>query len=765
LFRMELGLVVLGAFLVSILVSISATTPPPEDYQLEEYAWIKEDGAAAGSWRQYNNTGWNQLNLTYAFSKCNIAYVTRSTSASDHFNVTFIVYRNESSTNGFDEEGYLFPGSKPNWSVTTPAQYTHTSGGYVYHLFIVSFDPKAVPGIYQVRINETGPGAGSDWNTPDGNPNVQWMFFKVPGANLLVNITDQLGRHPPFYLDGGSLTTKLNVTLTVSPPGNRTGSSTALIEWLDTDRTPLMRRTIPVRYVTGVGWTAGEIIDVNSTTFPYNATHPYRVQSTLGCFSGATSFKVLSTSWATASLNVTPLNGQWFDPSNFKASFEVVINTGLPGNPYQDVHNLTIQLWNSSGFVGIVANLSWNITPYPVIPGSSYTYSWDGMIPAGYIDPHPDDCLEFFGAYRLKSVPPPGQFQSLSRELSFYVDDPLECYTSSEMASRSARSAFKSGEQIWLNIELDPRYLRNRHHVNKAYADKTVTVTWDWPNPPPDHVKEETLAARVNLSWPSRQPWAFSFVNSSGFPDGTYVIRMRARCDSGYVVWETKTYDIYQFYEPPTEPDPRWPYTSIRVSPSSNATWRSKSTTIDLYAADISPGSGVEKVFYQIDNQPPISSPPFHVHVTFSALEGEHIYTYWSKDRAGNQEIPKSILLRVDTQPPTTHISPASSDDLYEPPVTIHLFATDPEPSSGIFKTFYRIDSSSAAEYPIDGFQALEGDHNYTFWSVDLAGNTGAESWARIRVGVPEGLTAALMLLIVGGFLGRARLVVGQPKG
>lgn len=170
--RIFAGTVVV-AFLTSILVSISASTPPPDNYQLPEYAWLKEDGAGSAFWNQHNNTGWNMLNLTYIFSKCNIAYVARSNETADDFNVTFIVYHNTSAANGFNSTGHLFPGSQSNWSLTIPAQFSQSPGDYTYHLFITTFDPQGIPGEYQVRINETGPGSGSNWTSPDGNPNVQ----------------------------------------------------------------------------------------------------------------------------------------------------------------------------------------------------------------------------------------------------------------------------------------------------------------------------------------------------------------------------------------------------------------------------------------------------------------------------------------------------------------------------------------------------------------------------------------------------------------
>ena len=731
------------------LPQISPQVPPPTSYQLVEYAWLKEDGMPVEGWNQYNNTGWNMLNLTYRFSKCNLAYVARTDASAGNFTVTFIVYHNSSASSGFNASGNLFPGSQPNWSVTVPAEYRQTSGAYSYHLFVTTFDPQGVPGVYQVRINETGPGLGSSWTSPAGNPNVQWMFFHVPTSELFVQVLDQMNRTSPFYLDGVEASTLLNATLTVNPPGNETGASHATVEWIGPAGNVIMAHATPIRFVQGRGWTATDIVAANATAFPFNSTHDYVVRATLGYFVGYARFRVLSARWINVELDVRPTYGQWFDPSSLRATLTAVINTGLPGNPYQDVYNLTLQLWCTTGFLGFIGNVSWNITGYPVVPGSSYTYTYSTIIPVELIDPTGNGSMEFFGAYSIKARPTPGMFPATAAQKCFYVDDPIEAYPSREKLS-SGRSVFKAGDTIWVNIELDPTYLRSRMNANEPFSDTLCTVTWEWPTPPPAFIKQESVQATRSTAWPSDQYWAFSTIGTNlSFPDGLYICRIGAKCNSGYTVWELRYFEIIESYAPPTEDPNVAPYTVIK--PKSSHEWHTNVTIIEFHAADPyvpwGNASGVKITYYQIDNGP-VQNDTRRV-FRFVAPEGSHVYTFWSEDYAGNVEIPQTAVIKVDTRPPTTAISPPPRPDPYPPPVTIYLLAEDPEPGSGLYKTYYSIDLQDPAEYSPTGFRALEGDHLYAYWSVDAAGNCEAKKQAQIRVAIPETSVAALAAAIL----------------
>ncbi|MBU7004879.1 MAG: hypothetical protein HXS50_04880, partial [Theionarchaea archaeon] len=264
----------------------AALPPVPPNHLQPEKAWIKEDGMAAETWGQYNDTGPNRLNLTYRHSRINIAYVIRSSDPSDPILTTFIIFRNQSTSNGFNSSGHLFPGSTPAWSVDLPLSSKQSLGDFTYHLYMVTFDPEGIVGTYQVRINITGSlSGGSSWTFPDGNPDVPWMFFEVPeGTSFPISISDQLFRFSPFFFDTPIPSTMFNASLVVEPPGNYTGATTAHVRWNHTNGTIISESDVPVYYAGNGRWAAQSTIAADNSTFPANFTHPYRVDIRLGSF-------------------------------------------------------------------------------------------------------------------------------------------------------------------------------------------------------------------------------------------------------------------------------------------------------------------------------------------------------------------------------------------------------------------------------------------------------------------------------------------------
>lgn len=295
--RMIKAVIIVSVLALGVLAHMpisSPLVPPPPEYLQAERAWIKEEGAGVETWDQYNDTGSRRLNLTYRHSSLNIAYVIRSSDPADRLNCTFIIYRNTSDANGFNASGHLFPGSSPVWNVTISLSNVQTVGEYTYHLFIQSYDPEGLPGLYQMRINVSGTlSGGSSWESPAGNPNVPWMFFRVPSGSLFpVSISDQLGRFTPFFFDTPIPTTLFNATLVVLPPGNTTGVSTAQVQWNRTDGTTIATYQVPVCYVGDGGWAAQSVIPANGSAFPANYTHPYTVGVVLGPYRHSATFHV-----------------------------------------------------------------------------------------------------------------------------------------------------------------------------------------------------------------------------------------------------------------------------------------------------------------------------------------------------------------------------------------------------------------------------------------------------------------------------------------
>jgi hypothetical protein len=81
-------------------------------------------------------------------------------------------------------------------------------------------------------------------------------------------------------------------------------------------------------------------------------------------------------------------------------------------------------------------------------------------------------------------------------------------------------------------------------------------------------------------------------------------------------------------------------------------------------------------------------------------------------------------------------------------PLTIHLFAEDPDPGSGVSRTLYSIDSQEPLQYVAEGFQALAGEHLYTYWSLDIAGNQENQKHTMIAT-IPENAIPILTTIIL----------------
>jgi len=109
------------------------------------------------------------------------------------------------------------------------------------------------------------------------------------------------------------------------------------------------------------------------------------------------------------------------------------------------------------------------------------------------------------------------------------------------------------------------------------------------------------------------------------------------------------------------------------------------------------------------------------------ANNGLHTLKYWSVDKAGNKEAPKTAVFTViqpqlDTVPPVTSCDATST---YTGDATIRFTPVDAG-GSGVSVTYYRLDGGSqvASGSVVIPAQA-EGpvDHTLEYWSVDVAGN------------------------------------------
>lgn len=102
----------------------------------------------------------------------------------------------------------------------------------------------------------------------------------------------------------------------------------------------------------------------------------------------------------------------------------------------------------------------------------------------------------------------------------------------------------------------------------------------------------------------------------------------------------------------------------------------------------------------------------------------EYLEEIWNYDQEAGSD---------DRSPSTTSRPPLRDDIWYTESVKIELDAEDPRPGSGVSAIFYSVDAEGYKKYyyPID---ALEGEHNYSYFSVDNAGNVENVTWLSLNL-------------------------------
>jgi hypothetical protein len=157
--------------------------------------------------------------------------------------------------------------------------------------------------------------------------------------------------------------------------------------------------------------------------------------------------------------------------------------------------------------------------------------------------------------------------------------------------------------------------------------------------------------------------------------------------------------------------------------------WYTNEAQVTLSATDTP--SGVETTFYKLDDGAQQTySGPFNI-----SDSGYHTIIYWSVDRAGNTESQRSMLIKVDSVPPTSQASASSTwryDVWYQSPAQVYINATDS--ASNIANTYYTIDGGATQTYTATFNISTGGVHIVNYWSVDQAGNTEAQKSLTVRV-------------------------------
>lgn len=191
------------------------------------------------------------------------------------------------------------------------------------------------------------------------------------------------------------------------------------------------------------------------------------------------------------------------------------------------------------------------------------------------------------------------------------------------------------------------------------------------------------------------------------------------------------------------------PSTAIAISGTASSGWRNTPVQITLSPTDAR--SGVAATYYTVDGGPTQTySGPFTV--DGSAV---HQVSYWSVDNVGNTEVQKSAEVKIDKEAPTTESSlsgPLGNNDYYKGSVQVTLTASDNLSGVASSATFYTIDNSVTTTYPGSPITVSgNGTHTLSFWSRDVAGNSGSPTTITIKIDSTVPVTQATLAGTQGG--------------
>ncbi len=202
--------------------------------------------------------------------------------------------------------------------------------------------------------------------------------------------------------------------------------------------------------------------------------------------------------------------------------------------------------------------------------------------------------------------------------------------------------------------------------------------------------------------------------------DGTHTIHFLSTDTAGNVeASETLTFKV----------DTTAPMTSASFAPPATNGYYNQNPTVTLSASD-GTGSGVAQTQYQVDGGTLTTYTGAFVIVG----DGTHTLSFRSTDAAGNVESTNSVMVAVDTTPPTStaSVSPTPSGGAVNGPATITLSANDT--FSGVATTHYSIDGGPDQLYGGPFQITAGGAHTISYHSIDVAGNSETPRTLSVQV-------------------------------
>lgn len=143
--------------------------------------------------------------------------------------------------------------------------------------------------------------------------------------------------------------------------------------------------------------------------------------------------------------------------------------------------------------------------------------------------------------------------------------------------------------------------------------------------------------------------------------------------------------------------------------------WVNQDVTINFTAFDND--SGVKETRYSINGAPEVVGTQAVI-----SLEGTYTIDYHSEDNAGNVELFKQVVVKLDKSPPDTEHVYSYEGVWFNNDAVITLNATDS--LSDIENMYYNINSAGWVSYSSDITIDVNGTHTVEYRSEDVAGNS-----------------------------------------
>jgi len=155
------------------------------------------------------------------------------------------------------------------------------------------------------------------------------------------------------------------------------------------------------------------------------------------------------------------------------------------------------------------------------------------------------------------------------------------------------------------------------------------------------------------------------------------------------------------------------PVTTHTVEGEGRNGWYRTPVTVTLTADD--EGAGVSRTYYRLNGGAAAEGNSVAI-----ADEGEHSLTYWSDDKSGNTEEPRSASVKIDLTAPAVTFS-VEDGSVFGIDRTVVVGCAAEDALSGIA-------SSDCQDVTVDAYELGVGTHTFAATAEDFAGNVSSKS-------------------------------------